>query len=231
MLLCPLRFSISVKDGKLSCVMKLFFFIKIKLTDRPKKKKKPKRQKKQKKSEALPSPKQELPAETDKPAISQEKTADAKAEPPAQDKPIKKKKEKEKSSSGGYLDGLKPKSFSEAVYLVKAVFASLGKPTRIFCKGCAIRDIEIDFVVANEDAAKCAILYGTVNMMLYNTLAWLSRAFRVRKRRISVGCRYHSPDAKYDLSFTVSLCPLLSLAAAVGLAAKFWWLTRNGLSE
>ena len=68
-------------------------------------------------------------------------------------------------------------------------------------------------------------------MILYNTLAWLSRPFRVKKRRISVGCRYNSSDYRYDLSFTVSLCPLLSLAAAIGLAAKFWWLTRNGLSE
>ncbi|MBQ8905014.1 MAG: DUF2953 domain-containing protein [Ruminococcus sp.] len=225
MLLCPLRFQISLKDGTLDCVMKLFFFIRIKLTNRPDKKKKPKRQKKQKQPDALPDQADKPEAQSDAPAQT---SPDA---PPAEEAAPPKKGKKKQSASGGYLDSLKPKSLPEAIYLVKAIFASLGKPTRIFCKGCAIRDIEIDFVVANEDAAKCAILYGTVNMILYNTLAWLSRPFRVKKRRISVGCRYNSSDYRYDLSFTVSLCPLLSLAAAIGLAAKFWWLTRNGLSE
>ena len=68
-------------------------------------------------------------------------------------------------------------------------------------------------------------------MILYNTLAWLSCAFRVRKRRIAVGCRYHSGDYRYDLSFTVSLCPLIALGAAIGLVTRFFLLTRNGLSE
>lgn len=81
---------------------------------------------------------------------------------------------------------------------------SAGRPFLKLCKGIKLSQIYIDFVVADEDAYKCALNYGKISGTVYNILGWLSVIFSVKFRTVDVIPDFRSNESRWDISAKVS---------------------------
>lgn len=224
LLLCPVSIDVVQRDGALTCTLRLFWFLRIRLTGGARKRKKTRNKKAAKNAEAPQTPASTNAAPSDKPLLKQA-VKDATDAAAASGKEAAPKAEKK-----SYFSRLKPSSLSEALYLLRAGLDSCGKPMRFLCRSVAIHKLDIDFTIADEDACRCAVSYGAMNALVYNALAWLSEFFRVRTKRIAIRCRYNHPHSTYNLSCTVTLSPLLGACVLLRIAVSFWRRTRKGLS-
>lgn len=159
-------------------------------------------------SEPKPASRSQKPEQTPQPQEA------SKAEP----EPSKEESEKK---SGGILAKYKPQSLSEGIDLALDLLHTAGKPLRWLLRRITIRDIDLDLVVSDPDAAACAIRFGKVNIAVYNTLALLCQFFRVRKKQIRICCIYNQPHGTYRGSCQIRICPAVILGAVIGFGARF----------
>jgi hypothetical protein len=74
-------------------------------------------------------------------------------------------------------------------------------------KRSKVKNLNLNFIITDPDAAQCAIKYGYVNAAVYNILGIVSRKIRVKFERIFIDCSYKRVgenavrDSVYDGSF------------------------------
>lgn len=145
---------------------------------------------------------------------------------PKKDKPGKKpKKEKKKTKKQEQEEADRKKDFlidklwrlmqkitDKADMAGSAVFA-LGGPLMLFLRGVTWYDIETDFVIGGEDAAKTAELYGKIQMVLQPLLGGASSIMKVRRKRMSIVCDYTEDTSRFDCGcrFKVSVGTMLAM--------------------
>lgn len=143
---------------------------------------------------------------------------------PRKSKPLKKEKKPKKESEekdSGEKTGIIPKSAGEAISLIKDLYEPGKKSLKIIFLGIGIRDLVIDFTISDQDAYDCAIKFGKTNIVVYNTLGFLSCIFSIKKKSINIKCRFNEPESVYNYSFTVKFRPACAIHAAVGLIFAF----------
>lgn len=107
------------------------------------------------------------------------------------------------------------KTPGEMVGLLMDIWKSANRPLRKILKGFHFYDIYIDFMVADEDAYKCAIKYGRVCTLLYNSLAHFSNIFTARIKRVSVVCGFGKEKSRWDGGIKVYFQPITAVIAGL----------------
>jgi hypothetical protein rflaF_12134 len=115
----------------------------------------------------------------------------------------KKKKEKKVKKSVG-SDGEKG-SFEEKINKLLDIWNSAKRPACKIFKGFRFSDLYVDFVIANEDAYKCALNYGRISAAFYRILAQMSRLFTVRLKTVDIQPGFGLSKSRWDVSFRLNL--------------------------
>lgn len=118
----------------------------------------------------------------------------------------KKKKEKEK------------KSPDELVDMLIDIWGSAKNPLCLIFKAFKFSDLYIDFIIANEDAYKCALNYGRLSAVTYRGIALMSRIFTVKLRTVDIQPAFGMKKGRYDAALK------LHFRAGTFVIAGLWFL-------
>lgn len=119
------------------------------------------------------------------------------------DKPEKKKKDKNKDDSDD--DDGEKKPLSDKIDKLVDIWGSAKNPLCLIFKAFKFSDLFIDFVIADEDAYKCALNYGRFSAVIYRGLALMSRIFTVRLKTVDVQPGFGMKKSRFDASFKLDL--------------------------
>ncbi len=99
------------------------------------------------------------------------------------------------------------------------IFNSLPRPLKTLCKGISLCKVKIDFLIACEDAADCALTYGSVQAAVQCFLSDMGKHFRVKRKKICIQWDYTADKSRWDfgLDLRVRLGPLIA-------AALYFWI-------
>lgn len=109
----------------------------------------------------------------------------------------------------------KKKTLGEKVEFIMGIWQSAKRPLRKILKGFHFSDIYIDFLVADEDAYKCAINYGRICTVVYNGLSVMSRLFTTKLKTIDVECGFAQEKSRWDVSVKVWFIPMTAVIAGI----------------
>ncbi|MGN1423367.1 MAG: DUF2953 domain-containing protein [Oscillospiraceae bacterium] len=117
-------------------------------------------------------------------------------------------------------------SLGDIFEMVKLVLDSLGKPLKKILKRTRIHHLRIYIVCGGEDAAKAAIKFGTVNILVGNALGWIGSFFTLKPvDEININVDFQSEETKAEASCTVKMPLYAALAFAftlLGRAARYY---------
>ncbi len=130
----------------------------------------------------------------------------------------RKKKKKDKSVKEDSEEKKKKRSLSELAEFLIDVWGCAKDPAAKIFKGFRFSDLYIDFVIANEDAYKCAVSYGRYSAIIYNGIAALSTIFTVRLKTVDIQPGFGLKKGRWDVSFA------LSFRAGTAVIAGIWFL-------
>ena len=142
--------------------------------------------------------------EADEPEV--EASPDEETEETDGKKKKKKKKEKEK------------KSLDELVDMLVDIWGSAKNPLCLIFKAFKFSDLYIDFVIANEDAYKCALNYGRLSAVTYRGIAQMSRIFTVKLKTVDIQPAFGMKKGRYDTALK------LHFRAGTFVIAGLWFL-------
>lgn len=121
----------------------------------------------------------------------------------AEEQPDKgKKKKKSKKNAEGDAKEEKTELTDKIDFILSTIDVAWSPLKRIF-KGFRFSELYIDFIIANEDAYKCAITYGRLCGIIYNGLAQISRLFTVRLKTVDIQPGFGLNKSRWDASFSL----------------------------
>lgn len=123
--------------------------------------------------------------------------------------------ESDPSSRSGQEIKAEKKTLGETVGFLMDIYKSAKRPLKRLLKGFHITDIYIDFLVADEDAYKCAIKYGRLSGALYNFLAKLELVFSLKYRTIDVECGFAQEKSRWDAGCKVRFLPITAVFSGI----------------
>lgn len=173
---------------------------------------KPKKAKKKKADESLPQ--EAPPAEESAPEQAEEPPTESAAEAPA-----------EASEEAGQEDGKKAKkekkqkkpknpkvpTLPEIFELVKVFVDSLSKPLRKLLKRIKICDFDIRMICGGDDAAKAALKFGTMNLVVGNALGFFDSFFTLKNPHVDINVDFQSEETETEFSCKVKMCAMIFL--------------------
>ena len=92
------------------------------------------------------------------------------------------------------------KSLSDKIEFLIGIWESAQRPTLKIFKGFRLRDLYIDFEIADEDAYDCALKYGRYSTLIYNCIAFFSQIFTVRLQTVDVRPAFGVSKGRWDTS-------------------------------
>lgn len=134
---------------------------------------------------------------------------------PVRDKKKKKEKKKKKKDKtaedelpddwddGEDDDGEEKKSIGQKLEKLGDIWLAAKNPANMIFKGFKFRNFYIDFIIANEDAYKCALSYGRYSTLIYCGLAQFSRLFTIRFKTVDIQPGFGLDKGRWDTSFSV----------------------------
>ena len=134
---------------------------------------------------------------------------------PVEDKKKKKEKKKKKKDKtaedelpddwddGEDDDGEEKKSIGQKLEKLGNIWLAAKNPANMIFKGFKFRNFYIDFIIANEDAYKCALSYGRYSTLIYCGLAQFSRLFTIRFKTVDIQPGFGFDKGRWDTSFSV----------------------------
>jgi hypothetical protein len=165
-------------------------------------------------------PPEEKPPEPEKPPLERDTKPEATAETPDFDE-IDEPFEEEDNGKKKKKKKLPPSTIMEKIeFVLNIVRASDRALLRIF-KGVKIYGLYIDFIIANEDAYKCALNYGRISGALYNVLGWLSVLFSVKLKTVDVNPGFAVDKPRWDAAAKIKFRPMTAVIAGVGLLLTY----------
>ena len=187
--------------------VKYLFITLYQIPAKPKKRKKKKKPKKKKKDKDAGKKASEAENGDSSSEAVGEKTDSSSA---------KEKKKKEKKPK----DPSKPDLF-EILELVKVGVDSLSKPLRKLCKRIRICDFDIRMICGGDDAAKAALNFGRMNLLISNALGWMDVIFTLKRPHIDINVDFQSEETVTECSCKVKLSALAALAFVFTLLGRF----------
>ncbi|MBR5683568.1 MAG: hypothetical protein IKW96_09915 [Ruminococcus sp.] len=95
-------------------------------------------------------------------------------------------------------DDEEKKSLSDKIEFLVGIWESAQRPMLKIFKGFRLKDLYIDFVIADEDAYDCALKYGKYSTLVYNGIAFFSQLFTVRLKTIDVRPQFGVSKGRWD---------------------------------
>lgn len=135
-------------------------------------------------------------------------TDDILDEEPEEDSGHKKKKDKKKNKhkdNDDDDDNDEKKPLSDKIEKLLDIWGSAKNPLCVIFKAFKFSDLYIDFVIANEDAHKCAINYGKFSALTYRWLALMSRVFTVRLKTVDIQPGFGMKKGRFDAAVKLRL--------------------------
>lgn len=157
-------------------------------------------------------------AKSAKKAVKSAEKAEEKSEDSADNKAEQSGEKAEKSvkkagKPGGKSTKKSKPELSDILALVKLAADSIGKPLKRALKRTEISHLRLDIVCGGEDAAKAALNFGRMNIIVGNALGWIDSFFTLKAAdRINIGVDFQCEQTEYAAYCEVRL----SLAAALG---------------
>ena len=111
-------------------------------------------------------------------------------------------KEKKKSRKKSKEPAEKAELTDKIDFILSTIDVAWSPLKRIF-KGFRFSELYIDFIIANEDAYKCAINYGRFCGIIYNGIATLSRIFTVRLKTVDVQAGFGLKKGRWDAALSL----------------------------
>lgn len=144
-------------------------------------------------------------------AAESEKTAEKGA--PTAKKSADKRKKPEKQ---------KPKKTLDDIFaLVRLVLDSLGKPLKRLLKRTRISHFSLNVTCGGDDAAKAALNYGRVNILVGNALGWIDSFFTLKPvDDLNVAVDFQSEKTSADCYCEVRLTLIAALAFVFTLLGR-----------
>ncbi len=132
-------------------------------------------------------------------------TADKKERKEKKEKRRAKKREKSPDKDSPEKEPEKEKregkSLADKIEFILDVWRCADRPLIGLMKGFVFSDVFIDFIVADEDAYKCAISYGAVSGAVYNLLAFIGTAFTIKFRTVDINAGFGLEECRWNISF------------------------------
>ncbi|MCM1529362.1 MAG: hypothetical protein NC093_05130 [Alistipes sp.] len=96
------------------------------------------------------------------------------------------------------------KSITEKIDFVHDIWHAAGRPALKIFKGFKFSEFYVDFLIANQDAYKCALNYGRISGALYYVLGWFGVLFNMKYKTVDVNPGFDMKDSRWDVSFKLS---------------------------
>ncbi len=103
------------------------------------------------------------------------------------------------------------KTLGEKVGFIMNIWRSAKRPLKKLLKGFHIKDIYIDFLVADEDAYKCAMNYGRVCTGVYNALASFAMLFTTKYKTVDIESGFGIEKSRWDAGCKVVFLPITAV--------------------
>lgn len=155
--------------------------------------------------------------EAKKDAEKKQKKAEAKAQ----------KKEEKRRRLLADRFALKLQELWENADMVSDILDAFPNAMRRLTRGMTWDRIETDIVVANDDAADCAIAYGRIRAAIHNLLAQAGRVMKVKQKRISIICDFAADQSRWNVRCRLKLRVGSTLWAALCFACRYLWNSRK----
>lgn len=117
-----------------------------------------------------------------------------------------------KKSGNGETNDSHKKTVGE---MILDIWKCAKKPLCRLFKGFRFSKVYIDFVVANEDAYKCALNYGRVSGAVYNLLAFMRLVFTSKEKTVDITPGFGQEKSRWDVSFTLRFVPMTLVASGL----------------
>lgn len=98
---------------------------------------------------------------------------------------------------------------------ILGIWESADRPLLKIFKGIKLSELYIDFIIANEDAYKCALNYGRISGAVYNIIAWLSVLFNVKLKTVDIIPAFAQKKSQFDVSLKISLSLITIVIAGI----------------
>ena len=211
---CPVTADLSYINKVFDVHVKYLFINIYPVKEKPEKKRKVKKEKKEKQKKLKQTELNEntslIEQNESTSTFNNDKYEDINLEEDETEKYINKKNSKEEFEK-------KKDEIFEKIEFFKMILESSKKGARRLIKNIKISDIDINFIVANEDAYQAAIGYGKVNMVTYNVISFLRSFFNISIKEINIFCKYNNNESKYDGRCRVKLRPITVLLSGISI--------------
>ena len=152
------------------------------------------------------------PAAESTESITSEAQTSVKEDDEPDKKTKKKKKKKDEESDDDLFDDDEEeqfenedkKSLGDKVEFIVGIWESAQRPLLKIFKGFKLKDLYIDFVIADDDAYDCALKYGRYSVLVYNGIAFFSQLFTVRLKTIDVRPQFGVSRGRWDAAGKLS---------------------------
>ena len=161
---------------------------------------------------------EEAPAEESAPAAEAAEEELPEEEP---EKPEKPKKEKHKKKKKEKDEIEFPKTLIDKADFVLDIWRAADRPILRIFKGVKLHELYIDFIIANEDAYKCALNYGRISGASYNVLGWLGVLFNVKLKTVDINAGFGLDKSRWDASGKLSVRPITVVIAGAALLITY----------
>ena len=94
------------------------------------------------------------------------------------------------------------------------------KAVKRIIKSIRIDDINLYYLVTDEDAYECAMKYGKINMVVSNALGLLSALITISIDKINIATKFNSTETDYKLTCKIKTRPSTILAIAIACLVK-----------
>ena len=148
---------------------------------------------------------------------------------PSEEEPQKKQRKKKKGKDELPDDtedtkeksGLIPEPLLERIEFFLDIWRAADRPVLKIFKGFKISELYIDFIIANEDAYKCALNYGRISGAVYYILGWLSVMFNVKLKTVDINPGFALSEPRWDASAKLSFRPITAVIAGIGFLLTY----------
>lgn len=127
----------------------------------------------------------------------------------------KKSKKKPKKTKNTDKSEEKDSRLDEKIELVLDLVRSADRPLLHICKGFRFSKIYIDFMIADEDAYKCALNYGRISGAVYNLLGYMATLFKVSYKTVDIFPDFKKKENRFDASVKCSFQLVTPLIAGI----------------
>lgn len=126
-------------------------------------------------------------------------------------------KESEEKNPDGKIDKFFDKidKYEEKIEMLLDMLRSADRPLIHMCKGFRFSRIYIDFMIADEDAYKCALNYGRISGAVYNFLGWLSTVCTTGFETVDIFPDFKAKESRWDISLKFSFKFVTPIVAGI----------------